>query len=149
MAVKSDSCEENSSKVNIKSVIIIMTITVYLISNPFCFFAIALFESRVSLFSVSLLLWSLIHVLLVHQLLTLWNLKRLTASHLRSNIEILLNLYLILFVIVFLLLLILVVNDPSEHLPIALRVYLLFQMALSFALFGVPCILLISPALCY
>lgn len=157
MAVKSDSCEQSSQItdnkpviiIGLKSVIIITTITVYIISNPLCFLAIAIFETRVSLFSVTLLLWSLIHVLLVHQLLTLWHFGRLTAQHLRTHIEVVLNLYLIIFVVIFLLLLILVSNDPPQHLPTALRVYLFFQMWLSFAIFGVPCVLLISPALCY
>ena len=132
-------------------IISLMIVAIILISNPISFLTVAIIHWN-SHFNKHLpqlmIVWSFIHFVIYLKLIYLKIKNKFTVEYLISEVQILLNFCIIVWFIVFLLLVVILSNGMPDDFDKLLMYYLFFNIILSFILFGIPCILLISPVIC-
>lgn len=95
-----------------------------------------------------MIVWAIIHFIVYLKLIYLRYKNNFNVNYLNSKIQILLNFCLIVWFVVFILLIVILSNGrPDDFTPI-LMCYIIMNMFLSFVIFGIPCILVIAPAIC-
>lgn len=122
-----------------------------LISNPISFLIVAIIHWKCDFKSnipQLMIVWSLIHFVIYLKLIYLKFKNKFNANYFVSKVQVLLNFCLIVWFIVFMLLVVILSNGTPDDFSTTLITYILFNMFISFVLFGIPCILFISPAIC-
>ncbi len=129
----------------------LIILLIVMILNPISFIILAVIhwkcEFRSNLPQL-MIAWALIHFVLYIKLIYLKCKKNFNANYFNSKIQILLNLCLIVWFIVFTLLIVILSNGRPDDFSALVMCYIVFNMVLSFIILGIPCILVISPAIC-
>ena len=132
-------------------IVSIIIVAIVLISNPISFLSVAIIHWKCDFRSnlpQLMIVWSFIHFVIYSKLIYLKVKNHLNAEYLLSKTQILLNFCIIVWFVVFMLLVVILSNGTPDDFNKLLISYLLFNMFISFVLFGIPCILLIAPVIC-
>jgi hypothetical protein len=129
----------------------LIILLIVMILNPISFAILAVihwkcdFKSNLPQLMIA---WALIHLVVYIKLIYLKFKKNFNADYLNSKVQILLNLCLIVWFVVFTLLIVILSNGKPDDFSALVMCYIVFNMILSFMLLGIPCILVISTAIC-